>query len=110
MKDIEELKKEIEDLEIQDLAVIIREQPLIAGRNSTLSYNKKQREQLKSCMLEIAKKTLDLAELEEKFLLENINKQKKMIFVANDKDKAELKEIMKKHLDRKTYNFLKDLF
>lgn len=55
-------------------------QPLIAGRNSTLSYNKKQREQLKICMLEIAKKTLGLAELEEKFLLEKINKQKKDLF------------------------------
>ena len=73
MFNVEKLKKEIEVLEIQDLADIIRTQPLIAGRNSTLSYNKKQREELKSCMLEIAKKTLDLAELEEKFLLENMN-------------------------------------
>ena len=87
MKDIEELKKKIECFTIQDLSEIIRTQPLIAGRN-TLTYNKKQREELKSCMLEIAKKTLDLAMLEEKFLLEN----------------------MKKHLDRKIYNALKDLF
>lgn len=36
-------------------------------------------------MIEIAKKTLDLAELEEKFLLENIN-------IETDK---ELKELMK---------------
>lgn len=107
MKDIE---KEIENLEIQDLAEIIRKEPLIAGKNPTLNYNKKQREELKSCILEITKKTLDLAELEEKFLLENKNKREKVIFVANKEDKAELKELMKKHLDRKTYNFLKDLF
>lgn len=56
MKDIEELKKKIECFTIQDLADIIRTQPLIAGENSVLSYNKKQREELKSCLLEIAKK------------------------------------------------------
>lgn len=61
-------------------------------------------------MLEIAKKTLDLAMLEEKFLLENINKIEKEIFVTNEKETLELKELMKKHLDRKTYNALKDLF
>lgn len=108
MKDIEKLKKGIEDFEIQDLVGIIREEPLIKGKNTTLNYNKKQREELKSCILEIAKKTLDLAGLEEKFLLENMNKNE--IFVANEEDIAELKELMKKHLDRKTYNFLKDLF
>lgn len=110
MKDIEKLKKEIEDFEIQDLAGIIRMEPLIAEKNTTLNYNKKQREELKSCILEIAKKTLDLAGLEEKFLSENMNKMEKEIFVANEEDIAELKELMKKHLDRKTYNFLKDLF
>ena len=110
MEDIEKLKKEIENLEIQDLADIISMEPLILGKNSILNYNKKQREELKSCMLEIAKKTLDLSELEKNFLLENMNKREKEIFVANEEDKAELKELMKKHLDRKTYNFLKDLF
>lgn len=110
MEDIEDLKKEIECFTIQDLAYIIRKHPLIDGRSSTLGFNKKQREELKSCMLDIAKRTLDLAELEEKFLLENMNKREKEIFVANEEDKAELKELMKKHLDRKTYNFLKDLF
>lgn len=110
MRDIEKIKKEIKDLEIQNLADIIRKEPLIAGESSTLFYNKKQREELKSCMLEITKKTLDLAELEEKFLLENMNKREKEIFVGNEEDKAELKELMKKHLDRKAYNFLKDLF
>ena len=60
--------EKIEDFEIQDLADIIRMEPLIAGINSVLIYNKKQREELKSCMLDIAKRTLDLAELEEKFL------------------------------------------
>ena len=45
MKDIEELKKKIECFTIQDLADIIRTEPLIAGRNSTLSYNKKQGEE-----------------------------------------------------------------
>ena len=88
MRDIEKIKKEIECFTIQDLAHIIRTEPLILEKNSIFNYNKKQREELKSCMLEIAKKTLDLAMLEEKFLLEN----------------------MKKHLDRKTYNVLKDLF
>ena len=87
-RDIEKIKKEIECFTIQDLADIIRTEPLILEKNSIFNYNKKQREELKSCMLEIAKKTLDLAMLEEKFLLEN----------------------MKKHLDRKTYNALKDLF
>ena len=88
MRDIEKIKKEIECFTIQDLADIIRTEPLILEKNSIFNYNKKQREELKSCMLEIAKKTLDLAMLEEKFLLEN----------------------MKKHLYRKTYNALKDLF
>lgn len=73
MRDIEEYKRKIECFTIQDLADIIRTEPLIAGRYSTLNYNKKQREELKSCMLEIAKKVLDLAELEKKFLLENMN-------------------------------------
>lgn len=101
MKDIEKYKRKIECLTIQDLADIIRTEPLIAGRNSTLSYNKKQCEELKSCMLEIVKKTLDLAKLEEKFLLENINKIK---------TNKELKKLMKVCLDKQTYNVLKDLF
>lgn len=109
MYNVEEFKKGIEDFEIQDLADIIRREPLIAGRIDVFGYNKKQREELKSCMLEIAKKTLDLAELERKFLEENINKMEKKFFVTNE-DKAELKELLKKHLDRKTYNILKDLF
>ena len=88
IRDIEKIKKEIECFTIQDLAEIIRTEPLIAGRNSTLSYNKKQREELKSCMLDIAKRVLDLSELEEKFLEEN--------FVTNEEDKAELKELLKK--------------
>ena len=85
MKDIEELKKKIECFTIQDLAEIIKREPLIAEANSTLSYNKKQREELKSCMLEIAKKTLDLAELEKKFLLET----------KKDELKAELEKLLK---------------
>ena len=107
MKDIEEYKRKIECFTIQDLADIIRTEPLIAGRNSTLIYNKKQREELKSCMLEIAKKILDLAELEEKFLLENINIKNKTISIETHKD---LKELMKVCLDKRTYNVLKDLF
>ena len=110
MKDKEKIKKEIEDLEIQDLAYIIRTQPLIEGSSSVLLYNKKQREELKSCMLDIAKRILDLAKLEKKFIEENINKKEKKIFVTNEEDKAELKELMKKHLDRETYNILKELF
>lgn len=98
MRDIEEYKRKIECFTIQDLADIIRTEPLIAGRNSSLSYNKKQREELKSCMLEIAKKTLDLADLEEKFLLENMNIKNKTINIETDK---KLKELM---------NVLKDLF
>ena len=106
MKDIEieDLKKKLECFTIQDLAGVIRTQPLIAGRSSTLGYNKKQREELKSCMLEIAKKTLDLAGLEEKFLLENI--KNRTITIETDK---ELKELMKVCLDKRTYNALKDL-
>ena len=107
MRNIEKIKKEIECFTIQDLAEIIRTEPLIAGRNSTLSYNKKQREELKSCMLDIARRTLDLAELEEKFLLENINIKNKTITIETDK---ELKELMKVCLDKRTYNVLKDLF
>ena len=90
--------EEIEDFEIQDLADIIREEPLIAGINSVFIYNKKQREELKSCMLDIAKRTLDLAELEEKFLEENITKKEKKTFVTNEEDKAELKEQLEKLL------------
>lgn len=107
MKDIEEYKRKIECFTIQDLADIIRTEPLIAGRYSSLSFNKKQREDLKSCILEIAKKTLDLAELEEKFLLENMNIKNKTITIETDK---ELKELMKECLDKRIYNVLKDLF
>lgn len=85
MRDIEEYKRKIECFSIQDLADIIRKEPLIEGRYFAPNYNKKQLEELKNCMLEIAKKTLDLAGLEEKFLLENM-------------------------LDKRTYNVLKDLF
>ena len=110
MKDIEDLKKKIECFTIQDLAYVIRTHPLIAGRISISGYNKKQREELKSCMLDIAKRILDLAELEGKFIEENINKMEKKIFVTNEEDKAELKELLKKHLERETYNILKELF
>ena len=55
MRDIEKIKKEIECFTIQDLAEIIRKEPLIAGRYPTLNYNTKQSEESKSCMLEIAK-------------------------------------------------------
>ena len=98
MKDIEieDLKKKLECLTIQDLAYVIRRHPLIAGRISTLGYNKKQREGLKSCMLDIAKRILDLTQLEEKFIEENINKMENKIFVTNEEDKAELKELLKK--------------
>lgn len=61
-------------------------------------------------MLEIAKRTLDLAELESKFLEENIKNTEKKIYIKNEEDKAELKELMKKYLDKETYNFLKNLF
>ena len=107
MRDIEKIKKEIECFTIQDLAYFIRTEPLIEGKNSVFGYNKKQRDELKSCMLEIAKKILDLAELEEKFLLENMNNKIKTPTIETDK---ELKELMKLCLDRKTYNALKDLF
>ena len=107
MRDIEEYKRKIECFIIQDLADIIRTEPLIAGRNFTLNYNKKQREELKSCMLEIAKKVLELGELEEKFLLENMNIKNKTITIETDK---ELIKSMKVCLDKRTYNALKDLF
>ena len=92
MINVEKLKKEIEVFEIQDLAEIIRTEPLIAGKSFTLSFNKKQYEELKNCMLEIAKKTLDLAELEIKFLMENDNNIAKIIDIKKDK---ELKELLK---------------
>ena len=65
----------MKDIKIQDLAEFIRTEPLISGKSYTLNFNKKQREELKSCMLEIAKKVLDLLELEKKFLLENMFRQ-----------------------------------
>ena len=43
-------------------------------------------------------------------LIDDNNKMEKKFFVRNEEDKAELKELLKKHLDRKTYNILKDLF
>ena len=107
MRDIEKIKKEIECFTIQDLADIIRTEPLILEKNSIFNYNKKQREELKSCMLEIAKKTLDLTCLEEKFLLENMNNKTRTLTIETDK---ELKELMKVCLDKQTYNVLKDLF
>ena len=58
MRDKEEYKRKIECLTIQDLADIIRTEPLIAGRHSSLIYSKKQREELKNCMLEIVKNKL----------------------------------------------------
>lgn len=94
MYNVEEIKKKIEDFEIQDLADIVRKQPLISGENSVLGYNIKQRKELKSCMLDIVKRTLDLTELEYKFLKDNHNK----IFVMNEDDLAELKELIKKYL------------
>ena len=100
MFNVKEIKKEIEDFEIQDLVDIIRTEPLIAGINSTLIYNKKQRKELKSCLLEIAKRTLDLAELEKNFLFEDI--KNRTITIETDK---ELKELLKNILTEKLIIF-----
>ena len=90
MEDIEKLKKGIEDFEIQELAQVIRRNPLISGNTTVIIYNKKQREELKNCMVEIAKRSLDLANLEDKFLNENITKKENHIFINNEEDIKDL--------------------
>ena len=69
---IEEMKKEIEKLDFEELIEIIIKEPLLSGQVSINSYNIEQRKILKNKVLEIARLTLDLAELERSFIKEKV--------------------------------------
>lgn len=69
---IEEVKKEIEKFNIEELREIIIKEPLLSGQVSINSYNNEQRKIIKNKVLEIARQVLDLAELERKFTDENL--------------------------------------
>lgn len=73
---VEKMKKEIEELKVEDLITIITYEPLLKGSTKIKEYTKEQRKLLKNKLLEIARTTLDLAELERKFQVENIEKRK----------------------------------
>ncbi len=65
---VEEFKK----IDIEDLCEIITREPLLSGEVSIESYTKEQRKILREKVLEIARLTLDLAELERKFIKEKV--------------------------------------
>lgn len=69
---VEEFKKEIEKIDTKDLFEIITKEPLLSGDVSIESYTKEQRKILREKVLEIARLTLDLAELERKFIKEKV--------------------------------------
>ena len=69
---VKEVKKEIEKLNIEELSEIIIKEPLLSGRISIKSYSIEQRKILKNKVLEIARLTLDLAELERNFVKEKV--------------------------------------
>lgn len=69
---VEEIKKEIEKFDIEDLTEIITKEPLLNGAVSIKGYTKEQREILRNKVLEIARLTLDLAELERSFIKEKV--------------------------------------
>lgn len=69
---IEEVKKEIEKFNIEELREIIIKEPLLSGLVSINRYNNEQRKIIKNKVLEIARQVLDLAELERKFTDENL--------------------------------------
>lgn len=69
---VEEVKKEIEKLNIEELSEIIIKEPLLSGQVSVNSYTIEQRKILKNKVLEIARLTLDLAELEKNFIKEKV--------------------------------------
>ena len=67
---IEQIKKDIEKLEIEDLIEVITREPLLSGKVNIKEYTKEQRTILREKVLEIARLTLDLAELEKNFIKE----------------------------------------
>ena len=71
----EEFKEELEKFDIEKLIEIIIKEPLLSGQVSINSYTIEQRKILKNKVLEIARLTLDLAELERNFIKENTDKE-----------------------------------
>lgn len=64
---VEKIKKEIEELKVEYLIQIITYEPLLKGSTKIKEYTGEQRKIIKNKVLEIARATLDLAELERKF-------------------------------------------
>lgn len=73
---VEKMKKEIEELKVEDLIQVITYEPLLKGSTKIKEYTGEQRKIIKNKVLEIARTTLELAELERKFQKENIKKRK----------------------------------
>lgn len=69
---LEQIKKDIEKLDTEDLFEIITREPLLSGEVSIKGYTKEERKILREKVLEIARLTLDLAELECKFMKEKV--------------------------------------
>lgn len=69
---IEEIKKEIEKFNIEELIEIIKKEPLLSGKNKIEVYSKEQRKEIKNKLLEITRQVIDLVELERKFTDENL--------------------------------------
>lgn len=73
---LEQIKKDIEKLDTEDLFEIITREPLLSGEVSIKRYTKEQRTILREKVLEIARLTLDLAELEGSFIIEKVKNSK----------------------------------
>ena len=69
---IDQIKEDIEKMDTEDLFEIITREPLLSGEVSIKRYTKEQRKILREKVLEIARLTLDLAELEINFIKENV--------------------------------------
>lgn len=69
---INKIKKDIEKLDTEDLIEVITNEPLLSGEVSIKRYTKEQRKILREKVLEIARLTLDLAELERSLIKEKI--------------------------------------
>lgn len=67
---MEQIKKDIEKLDIEDLFEIITREPLLSGEVNIKEYTKEQRTILREKVLEIARLTVDLLELEKNFIKE----------------------------------------
>ena len=65
---IEQIKKDIEKLDTEDLIEVITREPLLSGEVSIKRYTKEQRIILREKILEIARLSLDLSELELSFI------------------------------------------